>query len=72
MNKLLEVRNLHVKFRTLGGLLHAVRGINFSLFAGETLGIVGESGCGKSATAKALMQLNRVGSELNTIAQGVL
>lgn len=58
MNKLLDVRNLHVKFHTLGGVLHAVRGIDFSLFEGETLGIVGESGCGKSATAKALMQLN--------------
>ena len=58
MKELLQVRNLHVKFRSLGGCLHAVRGINFSLFEGETLGIVGESGCGKSATAKALMRLN--------------
>jgi oligopeptide transport system ATP-binding protein len=58
MNKLLDVRNLHVNFRTLGGSLHAVRGIDFSLYEGETLGIVGESGCGKSATAKAIMQLN--------------
>ncbi|MGC1879313.1 MAG: ABC transporter ATP-binding protein [Rhabdochlamydiaceae bacterium] len=58
MNKLLEVKNLHVKFHSFGGALHAVRGINFSLFEGETLGIVGESGSGKSATAKALIQLN--------------
>ena len=58
MKKLLDVRNLHVNFRTLGGSLHAVRGIDFSLYEGETLGIVGESGCGKSATAKAIMQLN--------------
>ena len=66
MKKLLDVRNLHVKFRTQGGLLHAVRGIDFSLFEEETLGIVGESGCGKSATAKALMQLNpRYSSELS-------
>lgn len=65
MSTILDVRNLHVKFRTLGGTLHAVRGIDFSLFEGETLGIVGESGCGKSATAKALMQLNpRYSSEL--------
>jgi oligopeptide transport system ATP-binding protein len=65
MKKLIDVRNLHVKFRTLGGILHAVRGINFSMFEGETLGIVGESGCGKSATAKALVQLNsRYSSEL--------
>jgi oligopeptide transport system ATP-binding protein len=65
MNKILEIGNLHVKFRTLGGVLHAVRGIDFFLYEGETLGIVGESGCGKSATAKALMQLNpRYSSEL--------
>lgn len=58
MKKLLDVRGLHVKFRTLGSVLHAVRGIDFSLEEGETLGLVGESGCGKSATAKALVQLN--------------
>jgi oligopeptide transport system ATP-binding protein len=57
MKKLLDIRNLHVKFLTLGSSLHAVRGIDFHLYEGETLGIVGESGCGKSATAKALMQL---------------
>ena len=66
MTPIIQVRNLHVKFRTLGGVLHAVRGIDFSLFEGETLGIVGESGCGKSATAKALVQLNpRYSSELS-------
>ncbi len=65
MKKILDVRNLHVKFRSPGGSLHAVRGINFSMYEGETLGIVGESGCGKSATAKALMQLGpRLTSEL--------
>lgn len=66
MKKLIEVRNLHVKFRTLGKSLHAVRGINFCIHEGETVGIVGESGCGKSATAKALMQLNpRHTTEMN-------
>jgi len=65
MNKILNVLNLHVKFHTLGGTLHAVRGIDFSLFEGETVGIVGESGCGKSAAAKALMQLHpRYSTEL--------
>jgi oligopeptide transport system ATP-binding protein len=58
MRQLLEVRDLHVHFHTLGQSLHAVRGIHFSIQEGETLGIVGESGCGKSAMAKALMQLN--------------
>ncbi len=57
MKKLLDVRNLHVRFLSMGKSLHAVRGIDFYLCEGETLGIVGESGCGKSATAKALIQL---------------
>jgi oligopeptide transport system ATP-binding protein len=65
VKKILDVRKLHVKFRSLGQVLHAVRGIDFSLFERETLGIVGESGCGKTATAKALVQLNsRYSSEL--------
>lgn len=51
----LEVRDLHVRFK---GNMHAVRGVDFSIKEGETLGIVGESGCGKSATARALLQLH--------------
>jgi len=58
VTELLKVSDLHVRFYSLGQTLHAVRGVSFSLYPGETLGIVGESGCGKSATAKALMQLN--------------
>ncbi len=57
MKSILDVRKLNVKFLSQGRRLHAVRGIDFSMYEGETLGIVGESGCGKSATAKALMQL---------------
>ena len=54
---LLDVRNLNVAFQTDRGLLTAVDGVSFSLEAGKTLGIVGESGCGKSVTARALMRL---------------
>lgn len=57
MNSILEVKNLHVSFPSNGNDLHAVRGIDFTLFQGESLGIVGESGCGKSAAIKALVQL---------------
>lgn len=60
MEKLLEVKNLRVSFHTYAGEVQAVRGVNFHLDAGETLAIVGESGCGKSVTAKALMRLIQV------------
>ncbi|MGI9038703.1 MAG: ABC transporter ATP-binding protein [Gemmatimonadota bacterium] len=55
--KLLEVTDLAVDFHTDRGIAHAVRGVSFALSAGETLGIVGESGCGKSVTAMSLLRL---------------
>ena len=55
MEKMLQVRNLRVSFRTEGGVLHAVRDISFDLEQGRTLAIVGESGSGKSVTSKAIM-----------------
>ncbi|WPD19336.1 ABC transporter ATP-binding protein [Thermaerobacter composti] len=57
MEKLLEVRDLRVHFRTHGGEVQAVRGVSFDLYKGETLCIVGESGCGKSVTAQTIMRL---------------
>jgi oligopeptide transport system ATP-binding protein len=52
---LLDVENLHVEFRTATGVAKAVNGANFRLAEGETLAILGESGCGKSVTAQAIM-----------------
>ncbi|GIN61229.1 dipeptide transport ATP-binding protein DppD [Robertmurraya siralis] len=57
MGKILEVKGLHVSFTTFGGEVQAVRGVSFDLYKGETLAIVGESGCGKSVTAKSIMGL---------------
>ncbi len=53
----LSVRNLSTTFRTDNGLATAVSNVSFDLFKGEALGIVGESGCGKSVTAKSVMRL---------------
>jgi oligopeptide/dipeptide ABC transporter ATP-binding protein len=54
---LLAVEDLRVEFDTYGGTIQAVRGVSFALVAGRTLGIVGESGCGKSVTVQSLMGL---------------
>ncbi len=54
---ILEVRHLKKYFKTSRGLLHAVDDINFTLERGRTLGIVGESGCGKSTTGRCILRL---------------
>ncbi len=54
---LLDVKDLKTRFRSRGSLLHAVNGVSFHVNRGETLGVVGESGCGKSVTMLSLLQL---------------
>ncbi|MBU5455020.1 ABC transporter ATP-binding protein [Caproiciproducens sp. MSJ-32] len=57
MSKLLEVKNLKTSFKTHFGDVQSVRGVSFYLNKGEALGIVGESGCGKSVTMMSIMRL---------------
>jgi peptide/nickel transport system ATP-binding protein len=63
----LEVRDLRTSFRTDDGIVEAVDGVSFSVEKGKTLGIVGESGCGKSVTCLTVMGLN---NPRNTISSG--
>ncbi|MCS0542610.1 ABC transporter ATP-binding protein, partial [Aeromonas veronii] len=57
MENILEINDLHVSFDTSAGKVKAVRGVSFSVEKGEAIAIVGESGCGKSVTAKSIMKL---------------
>ncbi|MCJ7837109.1 ATP-binding cassette domain-containing protein [Cuneatibacter sp. NSJ-177] len=56
-DNILEVRNLKKYFRTQSGMLHAVDDLSFTIERGKTLGIVGESGCGKSTTGRCILRL---------------
>lgn len=56
--KLLEVKNLKKYFKTKKGMLHAIDDVSFYINKGETLGLVGESGCGKSTTGRAILRLH--------------
>jgi oligopeptide transport system ATP-binding protein len=57
MEPILEVRNLEVNFNTLDGVVHAVNDVSYAVEEGKTLGIVGESGCGKSVSVLSIMRL---------------
>ena len=57
MSEILTVQGLETQFRTREGTVHAVNGVSFTLNEGETLGIVGESGCGKSVTVMSMLRL---------------
>ena len=57
MSHLLEVKNLQTHFPTRGGLVKAVNDVSFHINEGELVGLVGESGCGKSITALSIMRL---------------
>src|SRR5262249_37071794 len=66
MTPILEVQDLRTYFKTRRGDVHAVDGVSFSLERGKTLGIVGESGCGKSVTALSIMGLLAPAARIET------
>ncbi len=57
MEPILEIKDLKIEFATFEGISHVLEGIHLSLGRGDTLGLVGETGCGKSITAKAILRL---------------
>ncbi len=63
MSKILSVNNLTVHFHTEAGIVRALEDVSFSIEEGEVLGLVGETGCGKSVTALSVMGLVPVLSE---------
>jgi oligopeptide/dipeptide ABC transporter ATP-binding protein len=77
---LLSARDLAVAYPTTQGIVRAVNGIDFDIAAGETVGLVGESGCGKSTVAKAIMRLSPItrgsvsvdGTDITTLSQSQL
>ena len=56
MGTLLEVEGLRVRFHTTEGVVHAVNGISYSMQEGETVALVGESGCGKSVSMMSILR----------------
>lgn len=77
MEPILDVRNLQTHFFTDRGVVKAVDGVSFQLFPGETVGVVGESGCGKSMTAASIMRLVNhpgriVGGEIRFLGEDIV
>ena len=56
---LIEVRNLQVNFNLLEGTVHALNGVDFDIVRGKSLGVIGESGCGKSVTEQSILRIDR-------------
>jgi len=72
-NVLLDVKNLKKYFKVPKGLLHAVDDVSFTIEAGKTLGIVGESGCGKTTAGRAILRLiEPTGGEINFDGQDIM
>ena len=64
MNNLLKITNLKTDFRGERNIVHAVRDVSFTVLEGETFGLIGESGCGKSATCRSIINLLKENGEI--------
>lgn len=67
LEELLEVENLSVKFKSQNNIIHAVNNLSFKVYKNEILGIIGESGCGKTVTCKSILRLNKCYDESGSI-----
>ena len=63
---ILEVKNLNMSYKTIDGMVEAVKNVSFSVKEGEAFGIVGESGCGKTSVAMSLLQLQADNGEITS------
>ena len=68
---MLSIKNLSVKFSNGKNTVYAVNGLSFVLNNGETLSIIGESGCGKTVTCRAVLRLNRA-AQVNELSESVM
>lgn len=67
MEKLLEVNNLEIQFKSQKNIVYAVNGLSFNVYENEILGIIGESGCGKTVTCRSILKLNNSFEEKGNI-----
>ena len=66
MDSILKIENFKLSFHGAGGKVEAVKGIDFEIFPGEKVALVGESGCGKTATCRAVMMLHSRHAEVDS------
>ena len=66
MDSILKIENFKLSFHGAGGKVEAVQGIDFEIFPGEKVALVGESGCGKTATCRAVMMLHSRHAEVDS------
>ncbi len=67
METLLEIKNLFIRFKSQKNIVYAVNDLSFSVYKKEILGIIGESGCGKTATCRSILRLNKSYEEKGSI-----